>query len=110
MCRIRRISSWHTLCVRRGKQNAESLDCGLTRLYKNKNQKTQFTARNMKTKQVVAMAMMALVMSLGAGTVLAQNNDNNSKKGDNNNGGQGRQRGGGNFDPAQFQQRIMDNY
>jgi len=64
----------------------------------------------MKTKQIVAMAALAVAMSLSAGTVLAQNNDNNSKKGDNNNGGQGRQRGGGNFDPAQMQQRMMDNY
>jgi len=63
----------------------------------------------MKTKQLMAMAGMALVMSLGAGTLLAQNNDN-SKKGDNNNADQGRKRGGGNFDPAQFQQRMMDNY
>jgi hypothetical protein len=60
----------------------------------------------MKTKQIVAMAMTALVMSLGAGTVLAQNNNN----ADNNNNGQGRRgnRGGGNFDPAQFQQQRMD--
>src|SRR5438105_1263358 len=61
----------------------------------------------MKTKQLLAMAGMALVMSLGAGTLLAQNNDN-SKNGDNS--GQGRKRGGGNFDPSQFQQRMMDNY
>ena len=61
----------------------------------------------MKTKQLVAMAALAVAMSLSAGTLLAQNNDN-SKKGDNNNGGQGRQRGGGNFDPAQFQQQRLD--
>ena len=40
----------------------------------------------MKTKQLVAMAALAVAMSLSAGTLLAQNNDN-SKKGDNNNGG-----------------------
>jgi hypothetical protein len=63
----------------------------------------------MKTKQLVAMAALAVAMSLSAGTVLAQNNDNNSKKGDNNNGGQGRQRGNrGNFDPSQFQQQMLD--
>jgi len=62
----------------------------------------------MKTKQLVAMAALAVAMSLSAGTLLAQNNDN-SKKGDNNNGGQGRQRVQG-FDPAQMQQRMMDNY
>jgi hypothetical protein len=67
----------------------------------------QFSPENMKTKHIVAMAVTALVISLGAGTTLAQNNDNN------NNNGQGKQRGnrgGGNFDPAQFQQRMMDNY
>src|SRR5258706_8551526 len=63
----------------------------------------------MKTKQLVAMAALAVAMSLSAGTVLAQNNDNNSKKGDNNNGGQGRQKGNrGNFDPSQFQQQMLD--
>ena len=55
------------------------------------------------------MAVTALVISLGAGSALAQNNNNNQ---DNNNNGGKRNRGngGGNFDPAQFQQRIMDNY
>jgi hypothetical protein len=80
------------------------------RLYINKKPKHSSQAGNMKTKQVMAMAALAIAMSLGASTVLAQNNDNNSKKGDNNNnnGGQGRKRGGGNFDPAQFQQQRLD--
>jgi hypothetical protein len=71
--------------------------------------KTQFSPENMKTKQLVAMAVTALVISLGAGSALAQNNNNQ----DNNNNGGGRRNrgnGGGNFDPAQFQQRMMDNY
>jgi len=42
-------------------------------------------------------------LGLGASNLLAQNNNNN---GNNNGGRQGRR---GNFDPAQFQQRIMDN-
>jgi uncharacterized protein YdeI (BOF family) len=60
----------------------------------------------MKTKQLVAMAALAVAMSLSAGTVLAQNNDNN-----NNNNNQNRQRGnrgGFNGDPAQFQQQMLD--
>lgn len=49
------------------------------------------------------MAILAVGMGLGATTVLAQNNNNN-------NGGQGGGRPGrGNFDPAQFQQRIVEN-
>ena len=60
----------------------------------------------MKTKQLMAAATLAIAMSLGAGSVLAQNNDNN-----NNNQGQGRQRGNrGNFDPAQFQQDMLNRY
>src|SRR2546421_6697276 len=55
----------------------------------------------MKTKQILGVAALAMAMSLGASSVLAQNNDNN------NNNGQGRKRGG-NFDPAQFQQQMMD--
>src|SRR6266536_3605697 len=76
----------------------------------NKKPKRSSQPGIMKIKQVLAMAGMALVMSLGASTLLAQNNDDNSKKGDNNNGDQGRKRGGGNFDPAQFQQQRLDRY
>jgi hypothetical protein len=56
---------------------------------------------------MLAMATLAIATTLSAGTVLAQNNNNNNDN--NNNGGQGRQRGNrGNFDPAQFQQQMMD--
>jgi hypothetical protein len=44
---------------------------------------------------------MAVTLFLGGGNVLAQN--------DNGGGGGGFGGGRGNFDPAQFQQRIMDN-
>jgi len=53
--------------------------------------------------QWLATVGVGAALCLGAGNLLAQNNNNN-----NNNGPQGRQ-GRGNFDPAQFQQRIMDN-
>jgi hypothetical protein len=60
----------------------------------------------MKTKHLVAMAATALVISLGAGSALAQNNNADP----NNNGGgrKNRGNGGGNFDPAQFQQQRLD--
>ena len=47
----------------------------------------------MKINQLLAIGGVAAALFLGAGSVSAQNG-----------GG-----GGGNFDPAQFQQRIMDN-
>jgi len=52
-----------------------------------------------KMTQWLTTAMAATAICFGASNVLAQNN---------NNGGQGRG-GRGNFDPAQMQQRIMDN-
>jgi hypothetical protein len=52
----------------------------------------------MKINQMLVMCGIAASLFLGAGNVSAQN-DNGG------NGGGGR----GNFDPAQFQQRIMDN-
>jgi hypothetical protein len=60
----------------------------------------------MKLKQCLVMAGVATLMTLGANSQTpppAQDNNNN-----NNNGGPGRQ-GRGNFDPAQFQQRMMDD-
>jgi len=50
---------------------------------------------------------MAAALALSAGSIFAQDNGNdNGGPG----GGQRRNRpGGGNFDPAQFQQRMMDN-
>ena len=53
----------------------------------------------MRPNQLLVIYGLALGLGMGTGTLLAQ---------DNNGGRQGRQ-GGGNFDPAQFQQRMMDN-
>jgi hypothetical protein len=54
----------------------------------------------MKMKQSLVTAIIAVGMSLAAGNLLAQPN-----------GGPGGGRGGrGNFDPAQFQQRMMERY
>jgi len=50
-------------------------------------------------KKMMAMVAVA-ALCLSAGSLLAQ---------DNGGGGGGGRRGGGNFDPAQFQQRMMDN-
>jgi hypothetical protein len=52
---------------------------------------------SMKMKQLLTICGVAAALFWGVGNVSAQNG---------NGGGNG---GGGNFDPAQFQQRIMDN-
>jgi hypothetical protein len=62
----------------------------------------------MKINKMIALCGIISALSLSAGTLSAQDN------GDTNgaNGGGGRRGGGqgrGNFDPAQFQQRMMDN-
>ncbi len=58
----------------------------------------------MKLNRLITLCAMVATLALSATGLLAQDNNNNN----NNNGGGG---GGGrrNFDPAQFQQRMMDN-
>jgi hypothetical protein len=58
----------------------------------------------MKLNQLLTICGVAAALTLGAGTVSAQN-DNGGPGGGQGGGGFGR----GNFDPAQFQQRMMDN-
>jgi hypothetical protein len=60
----------------------------------------------MKTKQLLAVCGMAAALLLGVGNASAQN-DNGGGNGGGPGGGGGFRRG--NFDPAQFQQRMMDN-
>jgi hypothetical protein len=70
----------------------------------NKRKLKSQSVSNMKLKQTLVVAGLAAVMGLGTSQVLAQNN------GGQGNGGQGNGgRGGRNFDPAQMQQRIVDN-
>jgi hypothetical protein len=77
----------------------------------------------MKLNRMITMCAMAAALSLSVGDLFAQDNGggnggngNGNGGGGGNGGGQGgggqrrnRQGGGGNFDPAQFQQRMMDN-
>jgi hypothetical protein len=56
----------------------------------------------MKINKILAVCGMAAALFLGASNASAQNDNG----GGGNGGGQG---GRGNFDPAQFQQRMMDN-
>src|SRR5271170_514866 len=58
----------------------------------------------MKIKNLAIICGVAAVLTLGAGSVFAQNDN-----GGNNGGGNGGGRPGrGNFDPAQMQQRMME--
>ena len=59
----------------------------------------------MKVGKILGICGIGAALCLTAGTLLAQTGSNSNATAG---GGQGR-RGGGNFDPAQFQQRMMDN-
>lgn len=67
----------------------------------------------MKMKQLIAVCGMAAALMLSLGMASAQDNGNGGGGGGGNGGPGGGGGGGfrqrGNFDPAQFQQRIMDN-
>ncbi len=60
----------------------------------------------MKLGTILGICGFTAALCLSAGTLLAQDNSNSNANGG---GGQGRRGGGGNFDPAQFQQRMLDN-
>jgi hypothetical protein len=66
----------------------------------------------MKLNRILTLCAMAAALTLSAGSLFAQDNGNgNGGQGDQGGGGQRRNRqggGGGNFDPAQFQQRMID--
>ena len=60
----------------------------------------------MKLNRIITLCAMAAVLALGVGSVFAQDNGNSNT----DQSGQRRNRpGGGNWDPAQMQQRMMDN-
>lgn len=59
----------------------------------------------MKLNRILTVCAMAATMVLGAGSVFAQQDNGGNNDGGGRRGGPG----GGNFDPAQFQQRMMDN-
>jgi hypothetical protein len=65
----------------------------------------------MKLNQLLATCGIAGALFLGVGNVFAQNNNGGGGGfgGGNGAGGGGGGFGGGNFDPAAFQQRMMDN-
>lgn len=62
----------------------------------------------MKLSKILTATSLAAVLALSASSLMAQ--DNNNDRQGRRNGGQGGPGGGGggNFDPAQFQQRMME--
>jgi hypothetical protein len=60
-------------------------------------------------KKMLALLAVAAALCLSADSLFAQNNGGGGGGGGNGGGGGGGRRGG-NFDPAAFQQRMMDNY
>jgi hypothetical protein len=66
----------------------------------------------MKLNRILSLCAVAATLALSTTSLLAQDN-NGGNGGQGGQGGQGRQRGGpggGNWDPAQMQQRMMDRY
>jgi len=65
----------------------------------------------MKLNRVITMCAVVAVIALSIGDAFAQNNGGGNGGGGFGNGGGRRNRGGngGNFDPAQMQQRRLDN-
>jgi len=59
----------------------------------------------MKLNRIITLCAMTAALALSTGSLLAQDNGNGGGQGGGGGGGNRR----GNFDPAQMQQRIMDN-
>ena len=70
---------------------------------------TKTKNRMTKLNQLLVMAGIAVALCLSASDVAAQSNSNSSDQGGGQGGGRRNRGGGGNFDPAQMQQRMMDN-
>jgi len=60
----------------------------------------------MKLSKIMTVASLAVVLALSAGSLMAQDNNERQER-RNRDGGPGGPRGG-NFDPAEFQQRMME--
>jgi len=68
----------------------------------------------MKLNRIITLCAVAAALALSVGSAFAQQDNGNGNGGNgggrrNRQGGGGGFGGGGNFDPAQFQQRMMDN-
>jgi hypothetical protein len=88
---------WYVNCIK------EDLNCGQHVCCPERSQRITTTKRRnaMKIKQLLTLCGIAAGLFFSAGSIFAQNNDGGNGGGP---GGGGR----GNFDPAQFQQRMME--
>jgi hypothetical protein len=100
--------AWHNLCDGRFRITLRAAFVCDSRVQT--KQTNNCEENSMKLNQLLKVYGVAAALALSAGNLLAQDN--------NGGGGGGRQRGGGgggfgggggNFDPAEMQQRIMDN-
>lgn len=67
----------------------------------------------MKLNRIITLCAMTAALAISTTSLLAQDNGGDQGGPGGNQGGQRRQRGGfggGNFDPAQMQQRMLDRY
>jgi hypothetical protein len=100
------ICRWHGICE--GTVNPGGRLCVPSDPSNNKQQQEY----SMKLNHIITVCAIATTLALSVGTLFAQDNGNTTNGGQNG-GGQRRNRtgggpGGGNFDPAQFQQQMMD--
>jgi hypothetical protein len=65
--------------------------------------------RSMKLNRMITMCAVALTLALSIGDTFAQINNGGGNGGSNGGGRRNRGGNGGNFDPAQMQQRRLDN-
>jgi hypothetical protein len=63
----------------------------------------------MKLNRIITSCAIVAALALSVGDVFAQNNGNGNGNGNGGGRRNGGGQGGGNFDPAQFQQRMVDN-
>jgi len=62
----------------------------------------------MKLNRILTLCAIAAAMTFSVGSAFAQDNGNNGDQGGQGGGQRRNRQGGGNFDPAQFQQRMVD--
>jgi hypothetical protein len=105
-------SRWHIPCVLNCRKTAAGELCPFRG--EKLNQTNWRTL--MKVKQLLTMCGVVAALCVSLASIQAQDNGNGgAQAGGNGGGGMRRQRGqgggfgGGNFDPAQMQQRMMDN-
>jgi hypothetical protein len=92
---------WHSICLKKDIPRAWFTECLAGGDERNINNK-----KIMKLNKVLLMAGLVATLALGTGSVFAQGQEGGPGGGPGGQGGPGGMR----FDPAQFRQRMLDNY